>query len=227
MGGGIDLLEIALKIPPWEPMRLLSREELRGMKIVTPDDAPEVNSGASTSSSALANGARAAANGRSWALAANADRPRIGRTHPLTVEGEDIGSFELNLACDDAGRDYVITYVEQRRGGEAGRTPAAPTEVEVSLSGKLLPLKVVSARPTGRTLEIESVASGRLPAELLKTFAEANGRSLTIETSSEDISTAIRVGNAGIARALPQLAASCASRLRLRNSARNDVRQGG
>ena len=25
MGGGIDLLEIALKIPPWEPMRQLSR----------------------------------------------------------------------------------------------------------------------------------------------------------------------------------------------------------
>ena len=41
MGGGIDLLEIALKIPPWEPMRLLSRDELRGMKIVTADDAPE------------------------------------------------------------------------------------------------------------------------------------------------------------------------------------------
>ena len=46
MGGAIDLLEIALKIPPWEPMRLLSREELRGMKIITGGDAPEVNSGA-------------------------------------------------------------------------------------------------------------------------------------------------------------------------------------
>ena len=39
MGGGIDLLEIALKIPPWEPMRLLSRDELRTMKIVTAGDA--------------------------------------------------------------------------------------------------------------------------------------------------------------------------------------------
>src|SRR5690606_28859542 len=35
MGGAIDLLEVALKIPPWEPMRLLSRNELRSMKIVT------------------------------------------------------------------------------------------------------------------------------------------------------------------------------------------------
>ena len=48
MGGAIDLLEIALKIPPWEPMRLLSREELRGMKIITGGNTPEVNSGAAT-----------------------------------------------------------------------------------------------------------------------------------------------------------------------------------
>src|SRR4029079_7826705 len=73
MGGGIDMLEIALKIPPWEPMRLLSRNELRGMKIVTPDDAPEVNSGAAGNSATLANGNRAAVNGRSWGMLVNAE----------------------------------------------------------------------------------------------------------------------------------------------------------
>lgn len=227
MGGGIDLLQIALKIPPWEPMRLLSRQELRGMKIVTGDDAPEVNSGAATNSAALANGMRASANGRSWALAANAERPKIGRTHPLTVEGEEIGTFDLSLSCDDAGRDYTVTYTEQRRGTETGRLPAAPTEVEVTLSGKSVSLKVVSARPNGRPQEIEAVASGKIPADLLKAFAETNGRSIMIETVSEDTTTAIRVGNAGIARVLPQLAATCASRLRPRNTARNEARQGG
>src|SRR5207249_6301377 len=41
MGGGVDLLEIALKIPPWEPMRMLSRDELRNMKVDTAGgDAP-------------------------------------------------------------------------------------------------------------------------------------------------------------------------------------------
>jgi hypothetical protein len=226
MGGGIDLLEIALKIPPWEPMRLLSREELRGMKIVTADDAPEVNSGAATNSASLANGVRTSVNGRSWALQANPERPKIGRTHPLTVEGEDIGTFELSLGCDDTGRDYTVTYIEQRRA-EPGRMPAAPTMIEISLSGKSVPLKIVSTRPNGRSQEIESVANGRLPADLLKAFAEANGRSLMIETSSDDTTTVIRVGNAGIARTLPQLAATCASRSRLRNTARSDVRQGG
>ena len=156
-----------------------------------------------------------------------AERPRIGRTHPLTVEGEDIGSFELNLSCDEGGRDFTVTYIEQRRGGEAGRMPAAPTAIDISLSGKTMPLKIVSARPNGRPLEIESVASGRLPAELLKAFAEATGRSITIETLSEDTTTVIRVGNAGFARALPQLTATCVSRPRVRNTARNELRQGG
>ena len=37
MGAGIELLETALRIPPWEPMYSLSREELRRMQIVTVD----------------------------------------------------------------------------------------------------------------------------------------------------------------------------------------------
>ena len=160
-------------------------------------------------------------------MQAHAERPKIGRTHPLTVEGEDIGGFELSLSCDDASRDYVVSYVEQRRGAEAGRMPAAPTAVEMTLGGKSMPLKVVSARPNGRPLEIESIANGRLSAEMLKAFAEANGHSMTIETTSDDTTTVIRVGNAGFARALPQLAASCANRARLRNTARSDLRQGG
>jgi hypothetical protein len=227
MGGGIDLLEIALKIPPWEPMRLLSRDELRGMKIVTGDNAPELNSGASANSVAMANGVRASVNGRSWTMHASADAPRIGRVHPLTVEGEELGSFEVSLSCEESGRDYTVIYIEQRRGGDAGRMPAVPTAIEITLSGKSVALKVLSSRPNGRPLEIESVAHGRLPADSLKAFAEPGGRSLTVETASQDITTAIRVGNAGFARALPQLLAGCANRPRVRNTARNEVRQGG
>jgi hypothetical protein len=33
MGGSIDLLEAAARIPPWEPLRLLSQEELRAMRL--------------------------------------------------------------------------------------------------------------------------------------------------------------------------------------------------
>jgi hypothetical protein len=37
MGGGIELLETALRIPPWEAMYSLSRDELRRMQVVTID----------------------------------------------------------------------------------------------------------------------------------------------------------------------------------------------
>jgi hypothetical protein len=40
MGSTFALLEIALKVPPWKPMRQLSREELRAMKMATIDDRP-------------------------------------------------------------------------------------------------------------------------------------------------------------------------------------------
>jgi hypothetical protein len=40
MGGTFALLEVALKVPPWEPMRQLSREELRAMKMATIADRP-------------------------------------------------------------------------------------------------------------------------------------------------------------------------------------------
>jgi hypothetical protein len=175
----------------------------------------------------MANGARAPVNGRSWTVHANAERSKISRMHPLTLEGEEIGAFELSLSCDDAGSDYTVAYVERRRGSQAGRLPAAPTAVEITLAGKSVPLKVVSAKASGRPLEIEAVAHGRLSADVLKAFAEGRGRSLTVETASKDITTTIRVGNAGLAHALPQLLASCSGRPPIRNTARNEVRQGG
>src|SRR5262245_37959624 len=126
MGGGIDLLEIALKIPPWEPMRQLSRDELRLMKVMTSGDSVDTSSGPTTNSVALSNGARAAVNSRAWAMLVGENRPTLGRSHPLTVEGDDLGNFDVAFACSDQGRDLNITYTEQRRGS-AGRAPAVLT----------------------------------------------------------------------------------------------------
>lgn len=226
MGGGIDMLEIALKIPPWEPMRLLSRDELRTMKVITAGDLTETNSASSTNSAALANGMRAAVNNRGWAMLADRAVPTLGRSHPLTVEGEEIGTFELNFACGEPGRDYVVRYVEQRRG-EDGAPAAAVTDVELTVAGKSIPLKVVASDVSDERSGLNSVASGRLPLELLKTFADSGSRSIMVETVSDDANTAIRIGNAGIAKALPSLAASCvAPPPRIRNTGRM-VRQGG
>jgi len=37
MGGNIELVETALRVPPWEPMYSLSADELRRMKVTTVD----------------------------------------------------------------------------------------------------------------------------------------------------------------------------------------------
>ena len=47
MGAGIELLETALRVPPWQPMHALSREEVRRMRLTTLDqlfdpDVPQV-----------------------------------------------------------------------------------------------------------------------------------------------------------------------------------------
>jgi hypothetical protein len=223
MGGAIDLLETALKIPPWEPMRLLSREELRGMKIVTGGTTPEVNSGAAPASLPMANGSRATVQERSWVMLENAGRIQLTRKHPLTVEGEEIGTFDLTFACGEAGKDLTVTYVEQRRG--AGRKADVLTDVEISIAGKSVPLKIVSSQPGPRSLEYDSVARGRVPVDLVKTFADPRSRSLLIETASEDRATAIRIGNAGIARSFQQLSTACGTQPGVRSTQRTDLRR--
>jgi hypothetical protein len=224
MGGGIDLLEIALKIPPWEPMRQLSRDELRLMKIVTAGEPTEVisSSPSATTSAGLSNGARAAVNSRAWAVLTNASdgRMALGRSHPLTVEGADLGMFDLSFSCGEQGRDFAVTYTE-RRASAPGKPPAALSDVEITMLGRSVSLKVTSSRSLERPGEQTSVATGRIPVELLQSFAERNGRSMTVETVSPDATTVIRVGNAGIGRVLPSLVSSCAATAsRVRNSAR-------
>jgi hypothetical protein len=207
-------------------MRLLSRDELRSMKVVTAGDTTDLSAVAATNSTALANGARAAVNNRGWAMVPTAvgGSPALGRTHPLTVEGEDIGVFELSFSCGETGRDVIVSYTDQRRA-ENGLVPAAVTEVDLTLAGKSVPLKVVSSAGDGG--QLKSIASGRLSAEMLKAFADPGNRSLMLETVSSDTNTLIRIGNAGIARALPLLTAACAApQPVIRNTARM-VRQGG
>jgi hypothetical protein len=211
MGGTIDLLEIALKIPPWEPMRLLSREELRSMNIATPGDNAEAPVTAASLPPPLASGARSGLSERTWMTTENAGRVTLSRKHPLTVEGDEIGSFELAFGCGDAGKDFTVSYTEQRRGmeGDLRRAPEALTDVEISLLGRSVALKVVASERTAQAQERASVATGRISADLLKSFADNRHRSMMIETTNEDTATAIRLGNSGVARSFAQLASSC------------------
>jgi hypothetical protein len=37
MGGGVELIETALRVPPWEPMYALTGDDLRRMRVTTVD----------------------------------------------------------------------------------------------------------------------------------------------------------------------------------------------
>lgn len=211
MGGSIALLEIALRIPPWEPMRALSTEEL---SLVRLDTASETTAAMPASASAAGAGFStgvtrgAAITERGWGLVEKVGRPALARRHPLTREGEDIGSFDLTFACGGAPDSFVVTYAETRYG-DAQYAPHALNKVEISLGGRSSALAITAS--SVRLRELDTFASGIVSSSSVRYFAETAGRSLTIATLGSDKSaTSIRVGNAGIAGSFPQFAAACA-----------------
>ena len=134
MGGSIDLLNLALRIPPWEPMHALTPDETRRTRLATDlpqrrwrrRPSPSLVPVAKRPVPRVTDGARATAiSERRWALVEHAGVAALARRQPLTVEGEDIGSFDLMLACG-AGRDsYDVNYVERRHDGDHIQLPAA------------------------------------------------------------------------------------------------------
>lgn len=214
MGGGAELLEIALRIPPWEPMRALTRAELRRSQLdnsetATPalaasvaSDAPPVTTGSlrRTSASAAEGG---------WSIQDRAGRVTLTRSHPLTAEGEELGRFEVNLACGDRPDAYAVTYRETRLANADGQLPQPLKDVQFRLGQKDVALAL---QPDGAPDAVarETLARGELSAAMLGGFADSS-RSLSVTTESRDgVSTNIRIGNAGVAKYLPQLAVSCA-----------------
>ena len=229
MGGSVALLELSLRIPPWEPMRVLTRDELRRMRLDTaeaPSDR-QTQAPASTSSAAVdraaassapaANMSAAAASmrrtslksERGWTIMERPGEIMLSRRHPLTVEGETIGSFELTIACGQGPNEYAVTYTDKRKIPD--RDNAAIKTVTISMSRKATPLALGPSAFDAARAERDSVASGVLPGAALKAFADSGSHSLTIvTTNASNAATTIRVGNSGAAQSWPRLAASCA-----------------
>lgn len=208
MGVDIELFELALRIPPWERMRALSPDELKRLRVRTvenPFDPPMTASGPVTlpplsdvtTVSVPAAGA--------WTLTERDGLRGLARRHPLTIEGDDIGSFELLFACGDTPNAYALQYTEKRRKPDARERLA---KVLVVGGKERVPLTIQSSAK-GDT-DLESVARGAVPLAMLNTFAETGDRSIVVSTeTSGNVRTLIRIGNTGLGAALPQLAAAC------------------
>jgi hypothetical protein len=158
----------------------------------------------------VTNGARAnPISDRRWSMVDRAGTAALARRHPLTVEGEDIGSFDLVLACGEGASSYDVSYVERRHYGEQLPLPGELGKVTMRIGNTALALKVSSSERRGEPDQLLTYASASLPASAFAIFATAGNRSIVVETESKGMVTVIRLGNTGAQMNWPKLTESC------------------
>jgi hypothetical protein len=218
MGGSIELLELALRIPPWEPMHALTADETRRTRLATEQPvAPVADTVAASPAPAatrpiprVTDGAQATKiSERRWAVVDHSGVAALARRQPLTVEGEDIGRFDLMLACGAGDDSYEVSYFERRHTGDRIQVPAELGAVTVTVGRLSASLKVVSSERRSEPDELVTYAAGMVPAALIGAFTAVGNHSMLIETKSAGMVTGIRLGNTGAQQNLPRLAASC------------------
>jgi hypothetical protein len=211
MGADMDFFEIAMRIPPWESLRPLTRDELRRMRVHNAEDAAGTTARAN-SEPAPVRVAHAAIPAvptdmaRGWTVARQGSRAVLTRQHPLTVEGQAIGTFEVAFGCSETPGSYQMTYRE-KRFAEAGAADRL-TGVRMMVERNTLPLRIDSSSPSSG--ELLSVARGLVPSQVTGALAGPEARSLLVETlTAGKQRTAIRIGPAGFAEGLREIAAAC------------------
>jgi hypothetical protein len=224
MGGDVELVALSLKVPPWEPMRALTREELRRTKLDLDVEIPATTAVVKTAAGPTLpddETLQVPANGRGWIATARAGQPVLARTHPLTLEGERIGSFSLFISCGAAPDTFTMTYRELRSGPADRGLPRSISQVALVLDDHLQQLKIASSERRIRGGELESVASTVLPARLVRALSSDGPASLTLETDSiGNPRTVIRIGNAGFGRGFREFEKGCKEPQRVRGETR-------
>jgi hypothetical protein len=218
MGASIDLLDLALRIPPWEPLHIMTPDEIRRTRLAT-GDALEIAPTTVAASPPVAapvtkpvtDGARATPISElRWAMIDRAGVASLARRHPLTVEGDDIGSFDMVVACGPGPDSFDLSYVERRHSGDHTQLPNKLDSVSLRVGRSEAALKIASSDRRSNPDELVSYATGPVPAEMVRAFTGAGNHSMVIETTSKGMVTVIRIGNTGARQNLPRLASGCA-----------------
>jgi hypothetical protein len=147
-----------------------------------------------------------------WALVDRSGVATLARRHPLTVEGEEIGSFDLVVACIAGGDGYEVSYIERRHSGEHMPLPEALGAISLRVGSNTASLKIVSSERRSDPDELVTYAAGRAPAALIGAFGAIGSHSILVKTESPRVVTGIRIGNTGASQNLPRLASACASK---------------
>jgi hypothetical protein len=157
-----------------------------------------------------------------WAVTRQGERIALTRRHPLTVEGQEIGSFEVSFTCGESPKAYQVVYRETRLAGGASAAGAAASAaayaaagapdrlngVRLTLQREAFLLKIESS--SAAASELTSSASGRVPPAFAAALGEFGGASLLVETITTGRQrTAIRMGPAGLAEGFHELAVAC------------------
>jgi hypothetical protein len=224
MGGEPELVELSLKVPPWEPMRALTPDEIRRTKLEMDADIPAAPTLVKTAAGPTLPDDEPQplpAGGRGWLTAVRGGQTVLARSHPLTVEGERIGSISLLVSCGGAPDTFTLTYREQRSGPADRGIPRSITQVALLVDEHLQPLKITSSEKKMHGGELESVATTVLPTRLLRALSSDSPASLTLETDSVgNPRTTIRIGNVGFGRGFREVERSCKEPSRARGEAR-------
>jgi hypothetical protein len=224
MGGSVELLDLALRIPPWERMHALTSEEARRMRVATQAPAaPAIGAAVAASPpAAISQPTPRATDGvsatkiseRQWAMVDRAGIAALARRHSLTVEGEEIGSFDLVVSCGAERDSYDVSYMERRHDGAHATAPVRLNAVNVTVGNVSASLKVISSQRRNKPDELITIAHGMASATLIDAFAATGSHSMMIETRSDGgkklrMITGIRLGNTGAQENLPRLEATC------------------
>ncbi len=211
MGGDIELVQLSLKAPPWEPMRVLSRDELRRTRLDLGDENPVTASVIKTAAGpSPVDRLHGASHARGWMLDDRSGQAVVTRTHPLTFEGERIGTFDVAFGCADTPGSYTLTYKEVRFGPADHDLPRKISQVDVMMGDQIQELKIGSSERRLQRGELESFASAVVSTRWVRRFAADGPASITLATESAgNPQTNIRVGNVGFSSSLSKLDASC------------------
>ena len=230
MGADIELFEISSRIPPWEEMRSLTREELRRLRIHTIDDPfgklPMVRAAALPGKKM--DFAMVSLNPLGWTIVERRGLRALVRQHPITIEGQEIGAFEIAFSCSDKPDIFRVSYAEKRfaqnaAGGLVDRVEAVGISVRQENSYFRTLLTMEDSVPTKGAMELVSRARGTIAASLLETavataaaegMASASQQGMIVATTTTDkVRTVIRVGQTGLAEGLRILSTSCSDQL--------------